>query len=262
MRKKLFVLVICLIGLNLIICKAETPPDSCLKFYWEPQDSTFRNVDSVMVDSCEQSQTFGQLYAKEYFVVEFDHNIIPRDTIYPKDTIIEYSWEDIDTNYSELRLGFFRLYQKYGNFWFREIRPQEVDTTVFFKRELFIRFEDYRNIDSIVDFIKEIPLVSEVLYFQRYGGVVDVEAEKNTNENDFSMFPIPAKEIIYFRFDSVNRPEVDYPILIEIYSISGVKVYSKYMYHNELCSINLKNFNGGLYFVRHNNTVKPLLIIK
>ena len=75
-------------------------PDSCLKLLMSgTADSTWANPDSVKVDSCSGSTTFGEKYAKGWFRVEFSYYILPTP-IGPRDTIIDRTWHDIDTQYS------------------------------------------------------------------------------------------------------------------------------------------------------------------
>lgn len=78
-----------------------SPPDSCLKTFNIPQDSTFSNPYDVRVDSCEGSSTYGEFYGKNSFAVTFEYNIIPRTGVFPEDTIVKYNISNIDTIYSE-----------------------------------------------------------------------------------------------------------------------------------------------------------------
>lgn len=45
--------------------------DSCLKVLSSATDTTWSNPDSVKADSCIGSSTYGQLYCKGWFIVEF-----------------------------------------------------------------------------------------------------------------------------------------------------------------------------------------------
>ena len=75
-------------------------PDSCLKYFNRPYDSTFSNRDSVMVDSCENSPSYCRFFGKKFFMIEFNYNIIPRNYIAPLDTIIEYTIDSINSSYT------------------------------------------------------------------------------------------------------------------------------------------------------------------
>ncbi len=75
MKTLFFLFAMMLFSINLY----SAPPDSCLKYYFEIDDTTFFNPDSVMVDSCDGSPTFGVYYGKKYFLLEMQY----------KDTIIK-----------------------------------------------------------------------------------------------------------------------------------------------------------------------------
>lgn len=150
----------------LLLCSFTTksftypPPDSCLKLVdFNGADTNFVNLDSLKIDSCELSGTYLERYSKGKFDVKFNYNIIKKAGIYPADTIIEYTWSDIDTIYSTTRVGFQQLETDYGSFYFREKFPHRPDTNGYVKRTLFIHFENYINIDSIKKDIKLIPNV-------------------------------------------------------------------------------------------------------
>lgn len=83
-----------------------SPPDSCLKIYDVPEDDTFENPFDVRVDSCDGSGSYGGFYAKGYFSLFFEYNIIPRSGLFPEDTLIEYSISDIDTIYTQAIVDF------------------------------------------------------------------------------------------------------------------------------------------------------------
>lgn len=131
--------------------------DSCLKLLGPTfaDDTAWSNPDSVMVDSCISSPTFGQQYAKGSFQIGFTYYILPTPDG-PEDTIIERTWQDIDTNYSSVRNEFDTLEQQYGSYFFRRDEPHVNDTSLGRKSRFFIRFDNYVPIDTIKAYIDRI----------------------------------------------------------------------------------------------------------
>ena len=233
------------------------PPDSCLKLYLE-DEPTFQNPDSVKVDSCIDSETYGQYYAKQFFWVKFTYNVLPRTEIYTPDTIIEYKWYNIDTSYQETRQGFQLLEQTFGNFWLREELPNKPDTTLFLPRCLLLRFENYVNIDSIIKYVNEIKLINYLYYMRRYGSVPNVE-DRNSEINEIFIYPQPASNILYIKISK----NIIYNKQIELINIEGEIIAKKLILFNE--SINIINFSDiptGIYFIKIGKNLKPIIIIK
>ena len=80
-------------------------PSSCLELAYRT-DTTIWNRDSAMVDTCHTSPTYGQIYAKKWFTIDFDDYLINLPYA-PADSIMEVSWVSIDSIYSDTR-AFFR----------------------------------------------------------------------------------------------------------------------------------------------------------
>jgi hypothetical protein len=220
-------------------------PDSCLKILCLPQDSTFVNPDSVRVDSCFGSPTYGELYATHFFYIKFKYNVLPRPGIYPKDTIIEYTWQDIDTSYSDTREGFQQLEQEFGSFWLREEIPDFPDTTQVLPRTLLLRFEDYINIDSVENFVKNIQLVSYGYYRRDYGITIRVNDGDKVSQVDMSIFPQPAINVLHIR---VTNALSDFN-QIDLISPEGIVLMTKHIGMNNTVNFDLNSFCPGIYFL-------------
>ena len=221
------------------------PPDSCLKIYDIPEDQTFENPDNVRVDSCDGSGTFGEFYAKGYFIVKFKYNIIPRSGLFPEDTIIEYGIGDIDTIYSDAINEFKNLESQYGSFKFIEQKPHLRDTTTLLPRKLFINFNNYVNISSTDESIDNINIVSSVGFAHWFRVLSNIETE---NQN-LSIYPNPAKEEININYDKMINS-------IEILDLNGKEILSnQYLTPQMEQSIKIDYLNAGTYFIRINDKV-------
>lgn len=113
LRTPFIILVLLVIMSTWLICET---PDSCLKLLKFPQNSGNYNPDSIKVDSCQGSPTYSHFFAKKFFTIQFEYSVLPRAGVFPKDTIIEYSWHEIDSIYSSTKAGFQELEKKFGIF--------------------------------------------------------------------------------------------------------------------------------------------------
>jgi hypothetical protein len=129
-------------------------PNSCLRLFCVdgmPDDSTgdiCSNTDSVMVDTCQSSSTYGGLYGKRWFEVHFQYYVINIPQA-PYDTTLEVSWAAIDTNYTLLRASFASLEGKYGTLTLKKYAPHIVDSTDVSSKVYYVRFANYACVDSV-----------------------------------------------------------------------------------------------------------------
>lgn len=221
------------------------PPDSCLKIYDIPEDSTFSNPEDVRVDSCKESSTYREFYGKNYFNTRFNYNLIPRNGIFPEDTIIEYGINDIDIIYTQAIADFQALETEFGTFKFRESRPDFADTTTLIKRSLFINFDNYVNIDTAIKRIMLFDCIESIDFLGWFEVISGVETE---NQN-LSIYPNPAKEEINLSYDKqINS--------IDILDLNGKKVLSnQYLAPQMEQSLKIDYLNAGTYFIRINDKV-------
>lgn len=221
------------------------PPDSCLKTFDIPEDSTFSNPEDVRVDSCKESSTYTEFYGKNFFTAKFSYNIIPRIGLFPEDTIIEYSISDIDTIYSQAIADFQALETEFGTFKFRERRPDVVDTNTLIKRNLFINFNYYVNIDTAIKRIMLFDCIESIDFLGWFEVISGIETE---NQN-LSIYPNPAKEEIKINYDKMINS-------IEILDLNGKRVLSnQYLAPQMEQSLNIDYLQSGTYFIRINDKV-------
>jgi hypothetical protein len=162
MKKHIYFLFGAIIFIALgILSASEVRATPCLKYYWVA-DSIFTNPDSVMIDTCDFR--FGipleeKGWAKRFFLIKLKYNIIPRNYLAPPDTIIEYSWQKIDSIYTQARNEFQSLENRYCSFHFREYHPEAPDTTIYIPRHFFIRFDNFVKITEADSFIETFSCV-------------------------------------------------------------------------------------------------------
>jgi hypothetical protein len=247
-------LLLSLLILTASIAYSYQPPDSCLKYYdgtWA--DSSVINPDSLMVDSCEDSQTYLEWYSRGMFDVGFVYNIIPRSVLYPKDTIIEYTWNDILSIYGATKAGFQQLEAKYGTFYFREEQPHEPDTNQYIPRYLFVRFENYVNVDSASNDIKSIPLVKTLDFRGHLHFVTHAPNTETVTDAPFSVYPNPVTGQIAIRAEKPIREA------LFLYDISG-KLLKKYTNIANDSNIDISDLEKGVYILQIGSAVQKIIV--
>lgn len=251
MKLKLLVMLIVAFLSCCLSSSAQTSSDSCLRLVLPHlPDSLIYNPDSVMVDTCgvvffiPGERVTGYMYAKQFFSVDFKHNILPTP-LAPEDTIIELQWQTIDSiTYGVTREGFRQLEQRFGSFVFREPKPHEPDTTQFLPRVLYIRFENYVNIDSVEKYLLTIPLVKKRWYMNRWldGRFLSVSSQyKNIS---IKLYPNPASENITITFPT----DFSFKTVVKLCDITGREILLKEIPSDENnYTFSLKEFPVGVY---------------
>ncbi len=145
----------CLVYFDTIPTYAEGPPPGYpgTGNRWQPN----HNPDSVRVDTCSSSATYGELYITHWIGVTFDSDIlrIPADSV---DSVVETTWEAIDTDYPSVRSGFSAIEAKYGSFVLRKAYPKSgiggPGSSIF-----GVGFSSYLCLDSVLNDMGTIPLI-------------------------------------------------------------------------------------------------------
>lgn len=233
-----------------------SPPDSCLKLVdYNGSDTTFTNIDSVKADSCLGSPTYSEEFAKQFFDIEFVYNIIPRGGLYPADTIIEYTWNNIDSAYLSTMLSFKQLELDYGTFHFREKNPDQKDTNLFFNRALLLRFDNYQCVDSAIKYVSQIENVRSVIYRNRgrrdtTSTPTDVETHEISKQLNYNTVT---------QMLTVNNQNITSNNYLQIYNLNGVEV-KKVKITQMYQEINLYNLERGFYIIRYGNSIEKIII--
>ncbi len=143
----LIVLIISLMNANRLL----TQDCIILEF---PLDTNkyFNNPDSVKIDTCSESITFGKKFVK------YGINILTTDYIFQIIPLVLdsiYTTNDIDSiNYPETYSGFKNFESIYGNIKFKRIFP--IDSTHILHPEFIIELEDYELLDSVISKLSNI----------------------------------------------------------------------------------------------------------
>lgn len=234
-----------------------TVPDDCLKYYWDgplpigSENPFFMNEDSVMIDSCETSETYLRLFVDGPYQLQLDYNIIPRSDIYPADTIISYVIDDIDKKYTEAINAFKELESKYGEFKFQEVAPDRADSTAFIKRSLFIYFKSTKEILKTEIMLEELESVKSARCLAKYGVVTNVE---NLNVSSVKVYPNPTSSIL-----KISKKDFVIDNIVKLYDITGTLI-KEYTFLNEELTINITKFDKGCYFLKSGNNINKIII--
>ncbi|MGA2296576.1 MAG: T9SS type A sorting domain-containing protein [FCB group bacterium] len=253
----LFVIIITIILLNTQRAAAQvySPPDSCLKMIVPNQGGNgyYENPDSVKVDSCLDSPTFGKIYTKKYFSFYTPNKYIFTIIPLPNDTIV--GWEAIDNKYIKTKQEFEEMGKIYGKFYIKRF-DTPIDS-VHLKYPIFYLWFDRNNmVDSIVIVGNRIDNITEVTLESKWG-TVSVKEIKN-NKYDFNINPNPANENIII--DITDKDILSYSEL-NLINYLGI-IIKKFNNNNQKIIINIQNLPNGIYFIKINNIIKPFIIMR
>ena len=274
--KKLVILFLLISGAALY---SYTPPDSCLKLIctndstviWDSIQVSYRRVppwnpDSVRVDSCPTSQTYLKKYAKKYFVLNFKS--YPFNSAIPKDSI----WFVSQLKDSITKAQFQQLELLFGTcYFFRDKINDLPDSTIVKYGDVFIAFDLYQNIDSVISFLNNnIDSLFLSSYYDRWlieEMFVDVD-EKIKSE--IFLTPNPASDYIEISVGAQRAV----PDNIAIFDILGVEVttpqWASPLLRNrdtppyqggEIVRLDVSYLTPGVYFVRVGDVVRKFVKI-
>jgi hypothetical protein len=263
--KKLVILFLLISGAAVY---SYTPPDSCLKLVW-PNDYDYinntgtSNPDSVQIDTCLGSPTFGRLFANRYFRCRFNTYIF--DSVIQKN--VQKTVNDISALYPNIKNQFLRLDSIYGPIYFvRESEGMDwPDSAYFLSGRIDLFFENYQNIDSIV-IIFSSSLDSLMLFGYANRAVDPVSVDEKIN-SEIILIPNPASDYIEITAGSVILSEAKEPF-IRICNILGVEQSLSFQRKLESSSslrIDVSHLYPGVYIVQINTqsgTISKKLIIQ
>jgi hypothetical protein len=261
--KTIYIIVFFLVLVPFNFVLFSQTPDSCLKLLRGPYEKGYVNPDSIKVDSCTNSITFGQAYAKVWFAVQFIYNVLPRGDPPTYDSNYEYTWQDIDEAYSLTRDGFQQLEKKFGIFWFRDVHlgfpDTSADTTSMMPwRQLDIRFGNYVNIDSVIVFLKAITYVKWCDYMWMAGikyWVPEDEGIKARKSENIIIYPQPAGDNVIIQGLTYNGYDQ-----IEIFSTTGYLLRSSEITPYSDIDFKTEDLPSGYYFLKIGKIILPLII--
>ena len=194
-----------------------------------------------MVDSCENSPTFREKYAKKKFRMYFEESNYPFNSVL--DSLEEKSVDEIPLSKIELRNSFLALENVLGSYVLVGLDPSDKEFPYNLHKSTVVDivFEDYQNIDSVCIHFKNTTSIEEIEYLNRafvYCGVHD------KNNQSVQIYPNPSKTKITVEFEKISFIEK-----INIYDVNGelVKIID---YTNQ---IDISDLPTGVYFVTHGN---------
>jgi hypothetical protein len=265
MKKAIFAVLLLLATTG----RAGAQVDSCLQLVCIPGqpmggDSGFCiNPDSVMIDTCKSSTTYGEDYAFRWWEIDFAYYVINVPAA-PPDTTLEMSWTEIDTSYHALRASFADLETKYGSLILKKVNPSYVDSTDAASKVYYMRFNNYVCIDSVISDLDNLPDVdtfrngSHQVYFASPVGSNDsasasVRAGRaDVRSNKILLNPNPVFSSLRIRTTDDSNIK-----LITIFDQSGKKVFEQTGIDTSEFQLDIRFLSNGIYFISSNqNSVK------
>ncbi|TAL69617.1 MAG: hypothetical protein EPN82_06160, partial [Bacteroidetes bacterium] len=143
--------------------KAADTLNPCWTMYF-PDDPAngYYNPDSVLYDSCycKDRINYGcdSIYAKQWYEIIFNNKDPFGFPQFPKDTIIETTWQVLNTNYVELRNMFQGLENIYGSFILRKDHPEDTNSWSLGSRNYLIKFQNYVHIIKVLNYFHDSQL--------------------------------------------------------------------------------------------------------
>jgi len=248
--KTAFALFVVLLSVSL---KAYTPPDSCLKLIcpntYDPNTGVgYINPDSVKVDSCLGSPTYGQNYANRYYFCKFPFYIF--DSVIPVDSI--KTVDSISSSYAAIKQQFQVLDSIYGPIYF--IRDYEnygwPDSAYSLNGWVFFYFENYQCVDTIeTDFNSSID--SLLLFNYENRGICGLLSVNTYSEQDVFITPNPARDYVEINVSTLERG----PKGMSVFDALGFEQSTSVNYVDTSCCgghvrIDVSSLSPGVYFVR------------
>jgi len=248
------VLLLLAVFLSAATITTATPADSCLKMILPndfKKDTTSGNIswygsvnqDSIKVDSCLGSPTYGHLFGKRMYSINFPRNFYPFDTILDSGEVKGVS--DISASHPELKNRFLQIQDTFGLMYFQGWDDPQSDSIQYLNPSARLFFENYQDVDFISQHIKNtIDSINDVRLLSSYGTPVAV-AEKEFVSTNILIYPNPVKDYLIIQQNDTGKKDK-----IEIISIDGKKVLeSEYKER-----IDVSNLQSGSYYLRIKNS--------
>jgi len=250
--KKLNLIIILLAFLAIFTNAYSQNINNCLEMVY-PNEDIYYNPDSVMVDTCSESLTFGKWYAKKTYVFGMKVYVFGTEALHMDSTV---NWQDIDSTYIQIKNSFQNLEQQFGSYIIRRSNRGSWNDSDYIQNPVFdIYFEDYFEVDSVSNVIENIDSCG--LVFLKYApSYNDIPEIKSTNR-DFPFFVDQLNnEILKINF----KNEVLYSInSIKIYNLFGQQNFQQTINNQEI-SIDISSWASGVYIVSIGRYSKLIII--
>jgi hypothetical protein len=191
--------------------------DSCLCLYQDYYPGLWYNPDSVMVDSCSPYIWDIPLYAKRWYRINLDSDYFHFPAA-PIDTIIQTTWQQLDTIYDTARAEFDSLQRQYGPFVLRKFYPDR--TTGEESGAYHIGFDSLLQVDAVLTTLEG--LIDESADFSSFPNPID-NAVNSTASGGIklpSVYPNPFSQSATITFTCPNQG----PTQVSVVNLLGVEV--------------------------------------
>ncbi len=242
MKKYIILSILLIIGITFSIHKSYAIDPDCLQMVMCDCEYA-SNPDSIMVDICTDSPTYGQWYVKKGILILFTTYPFEEE---PIQVNIKKFWYDIDTNLPLLRNRLLGIFNKYGSF---SITRQNASNYHLISLDFYLEFDNYVCLDSLVENADTSFQIREIVPEREPYGLYVNEADNFTqlvNHGNFLEF---------------NTNNLNIPHNIKIVSAYGNIYNTEYTIANEVIDIDISYLSTGVYFLLIDNT-KPIKFIK
>ncbi|MBI5324943.1 MAG: T9SS type A sorting domain-containing protein [Ignavibacteriae bacterium] len=243
----LFVLAILFVCFPQTVEAQDNPPDSCLILPEGTEEYKYFNPDSVKIDTCGYSPTFGQWYATK-FILQFKKWVnIFKPNLFIMDSI--YTWEDIDSKYGEMKSKFRDLLFLFGEYYFKR-HPLCVDDTSFIEvPTVQIIFDNYIHGETLIKFFPGLPSNS-ISYIEINQKPVLNSVIETENPNIDYIITITDNDKLNIKSKVIDAQGMN----VHIYDLIGNLLANHIEKNdNDLIQIDISNLINGIYFVVINN---------
>jgi hypothetical protein len=268
MKTKILLLFLVLLVPNGKLFLQEIPDCWCIPTINEGNPSG-ENDDMVAIDTCnlfpqrtmtcndwisnvsDYNKVKGRQYAYQRYEVVFLVDVFHLP-VKPDGSIIEVAIDDMDSTYSTLIGEFRNIENKMCKFKFRKKYPSMKDNQRF-----ILFFEDYVHVGTTVNMINKINYVR--CYFVSEFEIILPTVEEDDNSTDNDIYFVYNDNTILLKVLNINK-EIEM-LNIDIYNILGTNVLKSCIKKNEGI-IDISHLNNGLYFLKVNNKVFKILVLK
>ncbi len=203
------------------------------------------NPDSIMVDTCINSPTYGFYYLKKGIQIRFNNYPFVES---PIPLNIKKYWYDIDTNLDILREKLEYISNKYGNFSI--VRKMTNEQAHLEQKDFVLEFDSYISWANLyIDVIYSSANSVKSLYF-------NPPTEMDVKEKDNYTQIVNHGNSLEF-----NTNNWIIPHNIKIVSAYSNYFTTEYTIANEVIDIPISYLSIGVYFLLIDNT-KPIKFIK
>lgn len=227
-----------------ITAQEYSAPDSCLKFPGDYKE--FFNPDSVKIDSCQFSVSFGKYYSKYGFI--FSTNNYPF-TSKPISAFEKKNWRDIDSQFVSQRFGFELIEQIFGSYTLRR-DPDSNDSMHLLYPVFILDFSEYQLVDSVLFYIRQIDSINGAK-LQNWPVYMSIDT-KYLKQFDTSFCIMAQPNINQLIIKSTNEHNLE-ELNIEIFDLIGNCLQKNTIKFSTVFTIDISTFNSGFYVLRVNN---------